>query len=293
MTEQTCRWRGAVVPLACGLLVALATTLHAGVPDAAKVRGQLDALEEVIMPALKAPDGVGAGTLRGQDALRARAEDWKVQLLALARAPLDWTTVEYADRDMRALMDMIFQSFSDDPSAQQALIAELTASPMQALREYGEAKRRLDRLRGQPWDLQFTAMDGREVSLAALRGKPVIVAYWSAGCVGSRRQIEKLRTLYQRHHPEGLEIIGLNFDKEEERADTERFALEQGLVWPHRVDRQQRLEEFERFGLVWVSNILLFDTQGRLLRVAPGPDLDEWDGLIRQQLAGGHTQEMP
>jgi len=203
----------------------------------------------------------------------------------LASTPVDWDTVAYADRDLRAALDMIFQARSEHDGARAEMIRALQASPMPAVREYGAAKQRMEALRQTPWELRFQAADGREVDLAALRGRPVIVAYWSAGCQGSRRQITKLQTWYRRHHPAGLEIVGLNFDSEEEGEETLRFAAEHDLVWPHRIDRAQRREEFDRYGLVWVSNLMLLDNDGRLLRAAPGPDLDAWDALIQEQLA--------
>lgn len=257
----------------------------AAAPDPAAVRARLDALGEEIRAALRAADGIGARSLVPGDPAWLLGEAWEEELFALARAPVDWAQVEYAERDLRAAMDMIFQSRSEDAAARAALIAALQASPMPALREYGAAKQRMEDLRRRPLDLRFTAADGREVDLAALRGRPVIVAYWSAGCQGSRRQIAKLQTWYRRHHPAGLEIVGLNFDGEDEREETLRFAAEHGLVWPHRIDRAQRREEFDRYGLVWVSNLWLLDTEGRLLRAAPGPDLEAWDALIRAQLA--------
>lgn len=255
------------------------------VADPAAIRARLDALGAEIHEALRSPDGVGARSLTPADPGWVRSEEWKEALFALARMPVDWKAVEHADRDLRAAMDMIFQSRSEDAAARAALIRALQAAPMPALREYGAAKQRMEALRRQPWDLRFTAADGRTVDLAALRGRPVIVAYWSAGCQGSRRQVSKLQTWYRRHHGAGLEIVGLNFDGEDERGETLRFAAEHGLVWPHRIDRAQRREEFDRYGLVWVSNLMLLDNQGRLLRAAPGPDLEAWDGLIREQLA--------
>lgn len=285
ITQLPCGRAMRIFAIALALTTMAAAGLRAGETDI-HTRAWLDAAYERVRTALAAPDGIGARTLNdGDAALRAQTVAWKDELLAAASQPEKWAAVEYADRDFRGGIDTIFQSWSADVEAQTALISELKASPMAALREYAAAKERLAALRGIPWDLRFNADDGREISLDDMRGKPVIVAYWSASCKGSRRQISKLVTLYERHHGEGLQIIGINYDSEEEKEESLRFAAENGLVWPHRFDREKRRAEFDEFGLTWVSNLLLFDTEGRLLRSAPGPDLEEWDSLVREQLA--------
>ncbi len=284
----------AAIALTLGPAVSSGPLAHNGVeaaagspaaPAPADIRAQLDALGAQARELLRAADGVGARSLAPDDPAWARTQALEAELFALASTPVDWGTVAYADRDLRAALDMIFQARSEHADARAEMIQALQASPMPAVREYGAAKQRMEALRKTPWELRFQAADGREVDLAALRGRPVIVAYWSAGCQGSRRQVAKLQDWYRRHHPAGLEIVGLNFDSEDEREETLRFAAEHDLVWPHRIDRAQRREEFDRYGLVWVSNLMLLDNEGRLLSAAPGPDLDAWDALIQEQLA--------
>jgi peroxiredoxin len=55
----------------------------------------------------------------------------------------------------------------------------------------------------------FTAMDGNEIALDSLRGKPVIISFWSTSCQVCIEEMPALFALYERFHPQGLEIIGI------------------------------------------------------------------------------------
>lgn len=49
----------------------------------------------------------------------------------------------------------------------------------------------------------------RTIDLKALRGRPVLVTFWSTSCVGCLREMPHLIELYHELAPRGLEIIGI------------------------------------------------------------------------------------
>ncbi len=55
----------------------------------------------------------------------------------------------------------------------------------------------------------FTALNGNEIALDSLRGKPVIISFWSTSCRVCIEEMPALFALYERFHPQGLEIIGI------------------------------------------------------------------------------------
>jgi cytochrome c biogenesis protein CcmG/thiol:disulfide interchange protein DsbE len=79
--------------------------------------------------------------------------------------------------------------------------------------------------------LTGTALDGSEVDLNALRGKPVIVNFWASWCVPCREEFplfaERLAALGP---TDGLQIIGVLYKDEPELA--QRFLTEFGPAWP-------------------------------------------------------------
>lgn len=62
--------------------------------------------------------------------------------------------------------------------------------------------------------ITFTALNGEQMSLEALRGKPVIVTFWATDCASCLKEIPIWLDLYFRYHAQGLEIIGvsMNYD---------------------------------------------------------------------------------
>ena len=63
--------------------------------------------------------------------------------------------------------------------------------------------------------LIVTQLDGRIFDLSKMRGKVVLVNYWATWCGPCKKEMPLLSELYQRHHSEGLEIIGISADRPE------------------------------------------------------------------------------
>jgi cytochrome c-type biogenesis protein len=63
-------------------------------------------------------------------------------------------------------------------------------------------------------------LDGHTVSLAALKGKPVLISFWATWCVPCRDELPLIRDEYQAHRTQGLEVVAIDFG--DESADTVR-----------------------------------------------------------------------
>lgn len=66
-------------------------------------------------------------------------------------------------------------------------------------------------------DVTFTLTNGHTLSLQQLRGRPVLVTFWSVSCVICIAEMPELINLYKQLNPAGLEIIGvaMPFDRPE------------------------------------------------------------------------------
>jgi hypothetical protein len=62
---------------------------------------------------------------------------------------------------------------------------------------------RLDSI-GKPVSLQFTAVDGREVDLANMKGKVVLVDFWE-----SDQELPQVKAAYDKFHAQDFEVIGI------------------------------------------------------------------------------------
>jgi peroxiredoxin len=90
-------------------------------------------------------------------------------------------------------------------------------------------------------DFSFTAVDGREVRLSSLRGRPVLIYFWASFCRTCRDQADDLRRLYDRHRRSGLEIVAISYDTDRSAMDAFRSA--HGQTWPTSFSGHQLWED--------------------------------------------------
>ncbi|MCK5479980.1 MAG: TlpA family protein disulfide reductase [Gammaproteobacteria bacterium] len=64
-------------------------------------------------------------------------------------------------------------------------------------------------------DITLLTIDGEELSLASLQGKPLLLTFWATSCPGCIKEMPHLIELYDELSPRGLEIIGvaMNYDQ--------------------------------------------------------------------------------
>jgi peroxiredoxin len=84
----------------------------------------------------------------------------------------------------------------------------------------------------------FAATDtaGRPLTRAGQGGRVVLVEYWAMWCSDCRAEQPNLVATYQKFHPQGLDIVGVSLDKEEDRAKLAPFLQANGLAWPQHFD---------------------------------------------------------
>ena len=61
-------------------------------------------------------------------------------------------------------------------------------------------------------DIGLVTLDGKELQLASLHGRPVLITFWASTCNSCIREIPHLIELYDALAPQGLEIIGIAMD---------------------------------------------------------------------------------
>jgi peroxiredoxin len=118
--------------------------------------------------------------------------------------------------------------------------------------------------RSKPVSLRFTALDGREVDLAKMRGKVVLVDFWATKCGPCVRELPRLKAAYDKFRGQGFEVIGVSCDTD--KTDLERYVAEHDLSWPQYFDgKQQENNKFTvEFGVDAIPHMFLVDKQGML-----------------------------
>jgi len=77
-------------------------------------------------------------------------------------------------------------------------------------------------------------LDGNLVDLAALRGQVVLLDFWATWCPPWEEHRSRLKSIYDKYHHRGFEIIGVSLDYDLELL--KRYVAEHHLRWPQVAD---------------------------------------------------------
>jgi thiol-disulfide isomerase/thioredoxin len=128
---------------------------------------------------------------------------------------------------------------------------------------------RLGRLKrvGEPAPpIKGVDLDGKPFNLADLKGKAVLVVFWATWCLPNASETEWLRQAYDRFHPQGLEIVGVNLDlmqdgepkPESLLPNIRRFVFDYNVRWPTLVNRPADGDVAKAYGVVEIpANVLI------------------------------------
>lgn len=129
-------------------------------------------------------------------------------------------------------------------------------------------------LRGNPQDaggplvgkqapnFTLTTLDGGTVSLASLKGRPVVVNFWASWCVPCREEAPLLRELAEKQSADGLAIVGIAFQDREN--DAKAFKQEYGLAFPTALDPNSEIAI--EYGVGGVPETFIIDPSGKIVR---------------------------
>ncbi|HEV7401343.1 MAG TPA: TlpA disulfide reductase family protein [Chthoniobacteraceae bacterium] len=139
--------------------------------------------------------------------------------------------------------------------------------------------RRYDAL-GKPLDLKFSALDGRQVDLADLRGKVVVIHFWATWCEPCVEAIDKMRKAYAGLREVGVELIGINLDANKKKV--EAFVKEKNIPWPQFWEPEGKDNRIVRqWGVTLFPAMWLVDRKGVLRDVTAEKDLmSKIEGLL-------------
>ncbi len=94
---------------------------------------------------------------------------------------------------------------------------------------------RLTRVRAPEFPPRLTWLNGEALSLKALRGKVVLVDFWTYSCVNCQRTQPHLNRWHKLYSDKGLVIIGVHtpeFDFEKEEGNVERAVKDFAIPYP-------------------------------------------------------------
>jgi thiol-disulfide isomerase/thioredoxin len=160
-------------------------------------------------------------------------------------------------------------------AAQRVVLPTITPDPLDAgsteeqqallasLRNFGPA----------PEILNDTWLNSQSLRLADLRGKVVMVEFWTFGCINCKRMMPYVRQWHDAYASEGLVIIGVHtpeFPYEKEINNVQAGMEQQGVIWPVAIDNEWAT--WRAYGNQYWPAAYFIDKAGniRLLKIGEG-----------------------
>ena len=79
------------------------------------------------------------------------------------------------------------------------------------------------------WDQRFEQPKGGELSVAAFRGKPLLVNFWATWCPPCIEELPMIEAFWREHEAKGLQVLALAIDQP---SAVRRFLERQPLSFP-------------------------------------------------------------
>jgi cytochrome c biogenesis protein CcdA/thiol-disulfide isomerase/thioredoxin len=141
----------------------------------------------------------------------------------------------------------------------------------------------------------FNTPSGRPEALAGLRGRVVLVDFWTYTCINCIRTLPFLKGLYATYHPYGLEIVGVEtpeFTFEQEAPNVAQAISSDGIRYP--VVQDNRYGTWNAYQNQYWPAEYLIDAHGRVRHTQFGEgDYKQSEAAVRELLHEAGVPKLP
>lgn len=116
-------------------------------------------------------------------------------------------------------------------------------------------------------DFALSDLDGAELRLSELRGRPVIVNFWATWCPPCRVEAPALQAAFEQYREQGVVLLGI--DQREDAATVRQFASEFGLTYPLLLDSDGAISAL--YQVLGIPTTVFLDARGAVVARHVGP----------------------
>ncbi|HTI99084.1 MAG TPA: TlpA disulfide reductase family protein [Dongiaceae bacterium] len=123
-------------------------------------------------------------------------------------------------------------------------------------------------------DFEEKDLAGQPLSVAGHKGKVVLVDFWATWCPPCRAELPNVLAVYQKHHDQGFDIIGVSLDQD--RSKLESFIKDKGMSWSQYFDGTGWSNKLaQKYGINSIPATFLLDGEGKIIAAdLRGDDLE-------------------
>jgi thiol-disulfide isomerase/thioredoxin len=123
--------------------------------------------------------------------------------------------------------------------------------------------------------IQGTDLDGKKFNLADDKGKVVLVVFWASWCLPNAAQVSWLEEVEHAYHNQGLQVLGINVDVQEEGGqkletvlpNIRRFLLDYNIPWPTLVNGTGDHDYAKAYGIADIPANVLIGRDGKVVQI--------------------------
>lgn len=180
---------------------------------------------------------------------------------ALAEAP---QSIGFLRERERSYAHLLIALTAPNFARAEEHLKKMSANADKNLSDMAKAELGIIEARKTPFELKFTGLDGKQIDLAALRGKVVAVYFWSATNKGSVNKLDSLQRVSSGLRKKGLEIVTVCTDKEEDKPKVLAAIKEAGMKLPVYFDGKGGKSAVGKLNVPNAGSLFLLDQKGQL-----------------------------
>lgn len=110
-------------------------------------------------------------------------------------------------------------------------------------------------------DFSLKDLTGRNFTLSAQRGKPVLLIFIATWCPTCRSEMSHYKSIHEKYSQQGLEVV--NIDIQESKGRVSQFAEKHKVPYKMLLDEKGNVAE--SYGIVGIPAMVLIDKDGKIL----------------------------